>query len=238
MRVVTFNICHGTRGRGTAVDHDALVAACVGFDADVLALQEVDRGVARSGRIDQVALVADACAMAYAFVAARPLGGGEFGNALLVRGEVADVEQVGFRGRWRWGRRDRRAALLATASVEGDRLAVAVAHLSLSVLDNVPQERAVIERLARRTGPHLLLGDLNRRTAWVRPEVERAGLALVDDDAPTAPRTRPRYRIDHVAASGFDVTGVEVVDPGVSDHRALVVELAPVTPVAPGAPVA
>ncbi len=269
MRVVTFNICHASRGRGTAVDNDAVVAACVDLAPDVLALQEVDRGVRRSGRVDQTALVADACGMASTFVAAQRLGGGDYGNALLVRGDVREVERLSFTGRWRWGPRDRRAALVAEVIVDGlgaepigERpmdtalvpakpdhgepdggpthprrslaMTVAVAHLSLAVLDNVPQERLVLERLVRRPGPHLLVGDLNRRTGWVRSSAERAGLALVDDDEPTSPAARPRFRIDHVATSGFDVVSIEVVDTGVSDHRALVVDLAPRPSGAPG----
>lgn len=38
---------------------DRLVSACVSLDADVLCLQEVDRGQARSGGIDQTAAIAD-----------------------------------------------------------------------------------------------------------------------------------------------------------------------------------
>ena len=104
-------------------------------------------------------------------------------------------------------------------------LTIAVVHLSIGVLDNIEQERRLLDALVERPGPHLLLGDLNRRTAWVRPAAAARGLHLVDDDAPTAPRVAPRYRIDHVAVSGLVARAPTVVDTGASDHRALVVEV-------------
>jgi len=230
MRVVTFNICHATRGRGTAVDHLALVAACVALDADVLALQEVDRGTRRSDGVDQLALVAEACHMTHAFVPVLSVGGGWSGNALLVRGRIHEVETVRLRGRARWPRPDRRGALVARVAVGDVAATVAVAHLSLAVLDNVAQERAVLARLTSRPGPHVLLGDLNRRLPWVRWQVERAGLELVSQGGPTAPADAPRFRIDHIAVGGFTVTAVEVVDTGTSDHLAVSAELVPTPP--------
>jgi endonuclease/exonuclease/phosphatase family metal-dependent hydrolase len=234
MRVATFNICHGSDGRATPVDLDRLVAGCRVLDADLLALQEVDRGVDRSDRVDQAAVIAERLGYRCAYGPALRVGGGTMGNALLVRGSVADVELVPLGGHLRLGRRDRRVVLLATARVGDVVLSVAVTHLSIGVLDNVPQERRVLDAIAERPGPRLLLGDLNRRTAWVRGPAARRGLVLVDDDVPTAPRRRPRYRIDHVATAGLVTSVPTVVDAGISDHRALTVEVREPDAVVPG----
>src|SRR3954468_410946 len=225
IKLATFNICHGSDGKGTPVDLERLVAGCRALDADLLALQEVDRGVDRSDRVDQAAVIAERLGYRCVFGPALRVGGGTMGNALLVRGGLSDVELVPLSGHLRLGRRDRRVALLATARVGDVVLSVAVTHLSIAVLDNVPQERRVLEAIAERPGPRLLIGDLNRRPAWVRGPAPRRGLARVDDDAPTAPRRRPRYRIDHVATSGLVTSSVAVVDAGISDHRALTVEV-------------
>ena len=58
MRLATFNILHGRSLADGRVSTERLVEACASLDADVLCLQEVDRGQARSGFVDQTAEVA------------------------------------------------------------------------------------------------------------------------------------------------------------------------------------
>lgn len=58
MRVVTFNILHGRSVADGQVSIERLVDACASLEADVLCLQEVDRGQPRSVGVDQTAEVA------------------------------------------------------------------------------------------------------------------------------------------------------------------------------------
>src|SRR3954466_660134 len=60
MRVATFNILHGRSPADDRVDVDRFAAAVKGLDADVLALQEVDRNQPRSGHADLTAVAAAA----------------------------------------------------------------------------------------------------------------------------------------------------------------------------------
>src|SRR4051794_7119188 len=60
MRLATFNILHGRSPRDDRVDVDRFAAAVKGLDADVLALQEVDRNQPRSGHADLTAVAAEA----------------------------------------------------------------------------------------------------------------------------------------------------------------------------------
>ena len=60
LRVATFNLLHGMEPASGATDPDALGDAVRAIDADVIGLQEVDRGQPRTGGIDQTALVAGA----------------------------------------------------------------------------------------------------------------------------------------------------------------------------------
>src|SRR5918995_1041822 len=53
LRFGTFNILHGMSVTAGTVREDELRAAAAGLDADVLALQEVDRGQPRSQKADQ-----------------------------------------------------------------------------------------------------------------------------------------------------------------------------------------
>ncbi|MEH0938508.1 endonuclease/exonuclease/phosphatase family protein [Micromonospora psammae] len=60
MRLATFNLLHGRSLTDGLVDPDRLTAAVKALDADVLALQEVDRDQSRSGNLDLTALAARA----------------------------------------------------------------------------------------------------------------------------------------------------------------------------------
>lgn len=59
MRVATFNLLHGRSVADGVVDEVALRAAIATLDADVLGLQEVDRGQPRSHGADQTAVAAE-----------------------------------------------------------------------------------------------------------------------------------------------------------------------------------
>jgi endonuclease/exonuclease/phosphatase family metal-dependent hydrolase len=60
MRLVTFNVCSGRNPRSGDVSAPDLIKAVRDLDADVLALQEVDRDQPRSGCIDQARTAATA----------------------------------------------------------------------------------------------------------------------------------------------------------------------------------
>src|SRR4051794_39456295 len=161
MRVATFNVQHGVARNGV-VDVDLLAATCASFDADVLGLQEVDDNVRRSGRRDLAADVARMCGMEHRFAPATRVGWrGRYGNALLGRGQVSDVEAIALP---RVERHEPRVALLATATAV-DRPAVwgAVPHLARDRVESAAQLAAVLQALLHRPPPRLLLGDLNRR---------------------------------------------------------------------------
>jgi endonuclease/exonuclease/phosphatase family metal-dependent hydrolase len=211
--VVSFNIQHGRRPDGV-VDVPSLARACASFGADVLALQEVDDLAVRSGNVDIAAVVAEACDMSWVFGPATKLGTrGRYGNALLVRGEISDVDVVPLPHS---PDEEPRSAIVARA------LGVSIAATHLGIRgDATPQLPVAVRALLDRPGPRLLLGDLN----LTRPDV--APLRLVDAP-PAFPASRPRRAIDHVAHDdGLRATAVSVLPrQPVSDHRPLRVDVA------------
>lgn len=71
MRLATFNVLHGRSVVDGIVDPARLTAAVAAIDADILALQEVDRDQSRSGHLDLTAIAARALAApAHRFAAA------------------------------------------------------------------------------------------------------------------------------------------------------------------------
>lgn len=82
--VLTYNIHHaeGVDGR---LDLERIAGVIRDCEADIVALQEVDRNVPRSGNVDQPHQLADLLDMHVAFGGNIELQGGEYGNAVLSR---------------------------------------------------------------------------------------------------------------------------------------------------------
>lgn len=236
--VATWNITGGRREGTGQLDFAAVLETVRTLGADVLALQEVDRELHRSGRVDQPTAIAEALGPDWSWSYAPalvgddlgPLGGPDpggpaYGNLLLSRLPMEAVEHLRFPPA---GGGEQRTALVATVRVGGRPLTVAAAHLSNKQGHNVRQLRALQQVVAERPGPRLLLGDLNlpatamllaSRRGW--PEVGRGR---------TFPNSRPTQQLDHVLRhdpqSLLRPMGVRVVASSVSDHRALCADLA------------
>jgi endonuclease/exonuclease/phosphatase family metal-dependent hydrolase len=235
VRLATFNIRHGAASRGYRGDPERVAAACASLAADVLALQEVDRGLSRSGRADLARVAADAAGMEVVFAQTMPLRGGQYGNALLVRGSIADVEVVRLPGGYRfWVRREPRNAIVATARLGGDggrdgeggvAVSVAATHLSTQRWASREQLSRAVSALTSRPEPHVLLGDLNRTNGEIAGHPAARLIQFVDGAEPTFPALKPILRIDHIAVNGLTVDAVNAVRFPVSDHLALVADV-------------
>ena len=222
IRIATFNARHAADDG--LFRHRALVETCRGFDADVLALQELDRHVIRTWFRDQPAIVARTLAMQYVAAPAKHLGpGGRQCNALLARGQLTDVEVLDLP---QPPGLEPRTAIVARLVLPGLELTAACTHLHHRPRSNaVPQLEMIIDALAARPGPRLIAGDLNLDAEEATPSLRDAGYLPVEV-GPTAPRVAPREQIDWIACdAGFELVHAEVHEPLVSDHLAVVATL-------------
>jgi endonuclease/exonuclease/phosphatase family metal-dependent hydrolase len=253
MRLATFNILHGSRHHGDEhVDPRLLADAVRELDADVLALQEVDRNQSRSAHADLTAVAAEAMgAVDHRFVAAlsgspgatwtaatgaeHPDSAG-YGVALLSRHPVAAWEVVRLpalpvRGPWRWHDRrlpvlvhdEPRVAVAAQVELPGRGCVTVVnTHLSFLTYWNRRQLRMLTAALGEARRPLLLTGDLNMGPG---PATAATGLRALAAHT-TFPADRPAVQIDHVLADGpVRAVRSEACRLGISDHLALVVDL-------------
>ena len=217
VRLATYNIQHGRTPAGN-VDIGLLATSCAALDADVLALQEVDDGLRRSRDTDTAATIALEAGMAHVFGTAIETRGGRYGNALLVRGSIDDVEVIGLPDK------EPRCGIVARVELaDGSALSVVATHLGLRGA-GAEQLPVLLDALRARPGPRVLLGDLNLHPEVVDPLAAAAGFARVAA-GPTFPAHAPRREIDHVLLDGLVETAAVVVPLPVSDHRALVVEV-------------
>jgi endonuclease/exonuclease/phosphatase family metal-dependent hydrolase len=253
VRLATFNLLSGRSLRDGSADAATLAEAVGRLDADVLALQEVDRHQARSGGVDQAQVAARAMgAVAYRFV---PLVRGtpgmrgwrpvppdpvndepSYGIALLSRRPV-DSWRVLRLGRAR-GRYpivvpttpprvvwipDEPRAAVVAVLAE-PRITVAATHLSFVPGMNALQLRRLRAALNQLPGPRVLLGDLNLPGGLPARLLGWRPLAT----GPTFPAPAPRLQIDHALAdalpAGTTVTPL-ITQLAVSDHRAVCVDL-------------
>ena len=225
--MVSFNIHHGTVGRRGPVDPQRLGEVCTSFGADVIALQEVDQGTWRAKGADLAAVVADACGMVHVFGASRWFPGGHYGNALLVRGAITSSEVIRLPKvpAWRIGQ-ERRTAITADVTIDGLDLWLACTHLAVASRVSGVQLDALVAAIPLDRGPRVLLGDFNRGSAAVEGPLRALAMGRAEHGA-TFPARRPRRTIDHVFTSAeLVVTNAVVSSTAMSDHAALVVDLA------------
>ena len=84
LRVMTYNIHVGV-GMDKKLDLPRIAGVINAQHPDLVGLQEVDRGVARTQRIDEIAEIAKLTRMDYAFAFNLRYQGGQYGVAILSR---------------------------------------------------------------------------------------------------------------------------------------------------------
>ena len=90
LRVLCYNIHYG-QGTDGKYDLQRLADVIKGAKPDLVALQEVDVGVKRSGRVHQARRLAELTGMAVRYGPTQHYQGGLYGNAVLTRLPILDV---------------------------------------------------------------------------------------------------------------------------------------------------
>jgi len=229
LRVLSYNIHHAA-GMDGKVDLERIAGVIRAAKPDIVALQEVDRMVGRSGKVDQVAKLEELTGMRGLFSKSIPLGGGAYGNAVLTRLPVVKHDALALPGR------EPRSVLVATLRLEKDDPATEFAffatHFPLQEGNRVIAAAKISEYLkSHKIGAALLAGDLNaRRTRGSMLAMFRDWTdSSADAERPTIPVDKPNGQIDYILyrpAAGWKVVSVKVLDEAVaSDHRPILVTL-------------
>lgn len=229
LTVVTFNI-HSARTHDGRVDLAAVAHALKTWDADIVLLQEVDRGRAWSRRIDMPASLAQQLGRYWTFGNnVQRSATNQYGTAILSRYPITSSTNTALP---RPGDTQQRGLLHATIDVDGTELSVYDTHLqNASTTARAAQIAAITPILAADDGPTVFGGDLN---AGPGSSVIAAARAVMTDSwaevgtgsGATVPAANPRVRIDylfHRNGSGVRLRPLQsaVLSSGISDHRAV-----------------
>ena len=83
-RLLTYNV-HRCVGTDRRLDVGRIVAVIAEFEPDIVCLQELDVGRARTGGVDQAEAIADGLAMTSRFHPAMRVEAEQYGDAILTR---------------------------------------------------------------------------------------------------------------------------------------------------------
>ena len=223
LRVVTYNIRHGC-GMDDSVDLARTAGVLRALRPDIVALQEVDRRVRRSGAVDQAATLGGALAMEHAFGAFMPYQGGEYGLAILSRFPIVRATPL----RLPDGNEPRVALFAELRLPRGDTLVAVSVHFDWVEDDRfrLAQATALAAALDTLRHPYVLLGDFNdapgsRTLALFRGRALQ--VAKPADDRFTFSSTAPEKEIDFVFVAPTAAWGTNgarpVTERTASDHR-------------------
>lgn len=232
-RLLSINLRHGDGPAGSDNLGD-VVALIRRVHPDVVMVQEVDQGVARSGGRDQPALLAAGTGMYSVFDATLDsYQGGRYGLLLLTRYSPVSTEIHSLPSAP--GREPRIIQEVLVETDDGLRVAVYHTHFGYDDPQAMTEERiAHLLALADTNAADatFVVGDLNLG----RSAVAHTTLEAVYEDAAgadsvaTYPATDPRSEPDHILYRGtrpIEVVGFHVVtDPVISDHAPIWAEFA------------
>ena len=227
IRVLCYNIHYG-QGNDGEYDIERLAGVIRQQKPDLVALQEVDVGVERSGRIHEARRLGELTSMAVRYGPTQHYQGGLYGNAVLSRWPILDVtihplpytestpDLVTY---------PRGAIAVLVEGPDGKPLRFISTHFQHNVAqDRVAEATAINGLFARDEMPTILAGDMNARPGSEPIEIllQQWTMAADEPPEPTAPSSNPRSRIDYIfyrPAAAFERIESSVVDePLASDH--------------------
>lgn len=238
LRILCYNIHYG-QGMDGQYDIPRLAAAIKAADPDLVALQEVDVGVRRSGQVHQLQELGKLTGLTARYGPTQHYEGGLFGNAILTRLPILDelIQPLPYtEAKPELQTYPRGALVLTVQAPDGKPLRFISTHFQHNVPEDRIAEAHAINTLFAAEGDGLrtiLAGDFN-----AKPNEEPIAIlekhwahAIDAARAPTAPSINPKSRIDYIffrESSAFRVISSEVLPEAMaSDHRPVLAVLEP-----------
>ena len=221
LRILAYNIHHGA-GLDGKLDLERIAGVITAAAPDVVALQEVDSCVTRTGGVDQATVLSSLTGMQAVFGHFMDYQGGRYGMALLSRLPI--VETTNHRLPDGEEPRTAVAARLRLPDTDDDIVVIGI-HFYRSEAERLAQAERLLEIYDDETSPVILAGDFNSTSG--SPVMDLIGQQWSISDKGEAhftfPADGPEREIDFIAfrpADRFTVVESRVIPEMVaSDHR-------------------
>ena len=231
IRVMTYNIHVGV-GMDKKLDLPRIAEVIKQQHADLVGLQEVDRGVERTGRIDEIAELAQLTKMDYAFAFNLRYQGGQYGVAILSRYPIRATDHRLYKNT---REAERRGFIRAEVNIDGRVVNFATTHLDYQYEDGrVFEAEQLLAALKDVKGPLILVGDFNDVPAGgayklVQQNFDDAWFSTPPADGGFSyPADKPTKRIDYIFTRRSDRIKPRrawIVETLASDHVPVVADL-------------
>ena len=230
-RVMTYNIRHG-EGLDGKVDLLRVAELIKREGADLVALQEVDKGVERTARRDFPDELAALTGLTCVFSNNYHFQGGEYGNAVLTRFPVKRWTNTHFK---KVNETEQRGILQLLLDVRGREIVFMATHIDHRADDaarwsNVGEIEGLLRQYRGR--PIIICGDFNstpdsRVCRRLSETMDDTWALAGQGDGFTIPAEKPRKRIDYIWISkdkSLESLKVWVPPSDASDHLPLISE--------------
>ena len=231
LRVMTYNIHVGV-GMDKKLDLARVAAVINTQHADLVGLQEVDRGVTRTQGIDEIAELAKLTRMDYAFAFNLRYQGGQYGVAILSRFPILATDHRLYQNT---REAERRGFIRAEVKVNGRVLNFVTTHLDYQYDDGrLFETQQLLSALKDVKGPLIVVGDFNDIPAGHAYQLMRYqfGDAWIEsrgtDQGFSYPTDKPAKRIDYIFVRSTDRVRAKrawIVDTQASDHVPVAADL-------------
>jgi len=226
LRILAYNIHHGA-GNDEVLDLERIAALIRSLEPDLVALQEIDNVVERTGGVNQAAELGRLTGMGSVFGPFMDYQGGQYGMALL--------SDLPFENPTNHllpeGTEPRSSLAMRVRLPDGGELVFAGIHFYRTAEERMAQARRLLHVLEEEDAPVILAGDFNSTPdsdvmAFIGDSFV---IPSKGDDHLTFSSDRPEREIDFIVyrpAGRFRVVESRVIDePVASDHRPVLLVL-------------
>jgi len=231
LRVMTYNIHVGV-GMDKKLDLARIAAVINSQKPDLVGLQEVDRGVQRTQRIDEIVEIAKLTRMNYDFAFNLRYQGGQYGVAILSRFPITSMDHRLYQNT----REAERRGFIRGEVIVGKRIINFVTtHLDYQYEDGrLFESQQLLAALKDIKGPLIVVGDFNDIPSGPAYQLMRTQFndawaeSRAQEDGFSYPADKPSKRIDYIFFRSADRVRSKrawIIQTLASDHVPVVADL-------------